>query len=74
MVHNGPPHESNFGYAHGKRLVDVQNQYVRILSNIEHQMASSDFRIAIPRHSAYHDQYGCQFTSAIPTNIFGEGE
>lgn len=26
MVHNGPPHESNFGYAHGKRLVDVYNQ------------------------------------------------
>jgi hypothetical protein len=27
-VHAGPPHESNFGYAHGKRLVDVQNQSV----------------------------------------------
>jgi nucleoside-diphosphate-sugar epimerase len=25
-VHLGPPHGSNFGYAHGKRLVDVQNQ------------------------------------------------
>jgi len=46
MVHLGPPHQSNFGYAHGKRLVDVQNH-------------------------AYHDQFGCQFTSAIPTNIFG---
>lgn len=28
MVHNGPPHESNFGYAHSKRMIDVQNQYV----------------------------------------------
>ncbi|KAM0753408.1 GDP-L-fucose synthase [Meredithblackwellia eburnea MCA 4105] len=46
MVHLGPPHESNFGYAHGKRLVDVSNH-------------------------AYHDQYGSNFTSAIPTNIFG---
>lgn len=46
MVHNGPPHHSNFGYAHGKRLVDVQNH-------------------------AYNDQYGCNFTSCIPTNIFG---
>ena len=26
QVHSGPPHQSNFGYAHGKRLVDVQNQ------------------------------------------------
>lgn len=24
-IHLGPPHHSNFGYAHGKRLVDVQN-------------------------------------------------
>lgn len=24
-MHLGPPHGSNFGYAHGKRLVDVQN-------------------------------------------------
>lgn len=27
-VHSGPPHSSNFGYAHGKRLVDVLNQRV----------------------------------------------
>lgn len=27
MVHNGPPHESNFGYAYGKRMIDVQNRY-----------------------------------------------
>ncbi|GAA97306.1 hypothetical protein E5Q_03983 [Mixia osmundae IAM 14324] len=46
MVHNGPPHESNFGYAHGKRLVDVQNH-------------------------AYNEEFGCRFTSVIPTNIFG---
>lgn len=26
MVHNGPPHESNFGYAHGKRMIDVYNK------------------------------------------------
>ncbi|KAL6306921.1 epimerase-domain-containing protein [Sparassis latifolia] len=45
-IHLGLPHESNFGYAHAKRLVDVQNH-------------------------AYKDQYGCNFTSAIPTNIFG---
>src|SRR4051794_37645734 len=22
MVHNGPPHDSNFGYSHAKRLID----------------------------------------------------
>jgi GDP-L-fucose synthase len=46
MVHNGPPHDSNFGYAYGKRMIDVYNH-------------------------AYNEQYGCHFTSVIPTNIFG---
>ncbi|KII91474.1 hypothetical protein PLICRDRAFT_173317 [Plicaturopsis crispa FD-325 SS-3] len=45
-IHSGPPHESNFGYAHAKRLVDVQNH-------------------------AYKEEFGCNFTSAIPTNVFG---
>lgn len=26
QIHNGPPHESNFGYSHAKRLIDVQNR------------------------------------------------
>jgi len=26
MVHNGPPHDSNFGYAYAKRMLDVQNK------------------------------------------------
>jgi len=45
-IHVGPPHESNFGYAHAKRMVDVYNH-------------------------AYKEQFDCNFTSAIPTNVFG---
>lgn len=45
-VHLGPPHDSNFGYAYAKRMVDVQNH-------------------------AYKEEFGCNFTSAIPTNVFG---
>ncbi|CAL8339752.1 unnamed protein product [Lota lota] len=26
MIHNGPPHESNYGYSHAKRMIDVQNR------------------------------------------------
>ncbi|XP_047659247.1 GDP-L-fucose synthase-like isoform X3 [Tachysurus fulvidraco] len=26
MIHNGPPHDSNSGYAHAKRMVDVYNR------------------------------------------------
>jgi GDP-L-fucose synthase len=47
MIHNGPPHFSNEGYAYAKRMVDVQNRM-------------------------YASQYGCKFTSVIPTNIFGK--
>ncbi|ESO89254.1 hypothetical protein LOTGIDRAFT_205768 [Lottia gigantea] len=46
MVHNGPPHSSNFGYSFAKRMIDVQNR-------------------------GYHTQHGCNFTSVIPTNVFG---
>lgn len=46
MIHNGPPHHSNEGYAYAKRMIDVVNR-------------------------AYHSEYGCQFTSVVPTNIFG---
>jgi len=46
MVHNGPPHHSNEGYAYAKRMIDVLNR-------------------------AYKEEYGCHFTSVIPTNVYG---
>ena len=46
MLHDGPPHESNEGYAYAKRLIDTMNR-------------------------AYAEEYGCNFTSIIPTNIYG---
>ncbi|KAF8560720.1 hypothetical protein P879_02418 [Paragonimus westermani] len=46
MVHNGPPHDSNYGYSYAKRMLDVMNR-------------------------AYSEQYGLQYTSVIPTNVFG---
>jgi GDP-L-fucose synthase len=46
MLHNGPPHFSNEGYAYAKRMIDVLNR-------------------------SYREEYGCNFTSVIPTNIYG---
>jgi GDP-L-fucose synthase len=46
MVHSGPPHPSNEGYAYAKRMIDVMNK-------------------------CYKEEYGCNFTSVIPTNIYG---
>lgn len=47
MIHNGPPHSSNEGYAYAKRMIDTMNR-------------------------AYAEEYGCNFTSIIPTNIYGK--
>lgn len=49
MLHNGPPHHSNAGYAYAKRLIDTMNY-------------------------AYHEEYGCNYTSIIPTNIYGPND
>jgi GDP-L-fucose synthase len=49
MIHNGPPHRSNEGYAYAKRMIDVMNR-------------------------CYHEQYGCNFTSIIPTNVYGPND
>lgn len=46
MLHAGPPHTSNEGYAYAKRMLDVLNK-------------------------TYNSQYGRQYTSVVPTNIYG---
>lgn len=46
MLHDGPPHSSNEGYAYAKRLMDTMNR-------------------------SYHEQYKSNYTSIIPTNIYG---
>jgi GDP-L-fucose synthase len=46
MIHNGPPHSSNEGYAYAKRMIDVMNR-------------------------CYKEEYGSNFTSIVPTNIYG---
>ena len=49
MIHNGPPHHSNEGYAYAKRMIDTMNR-------------------------AYNEEYNCNFTSIIPTNIYGKSD
>lgn len=49
MLHDGPPHPSNEGYAYAKRLIDTMNR-------------------------AYAEEYNCNFTSIIPTNIYGPAD
>jgi len=49
QIHKGPPHQSNYAYAHAKRMLDVQSR-------------------------AYRAQYGCNFITAIPNNLYGEND
>lgn len=49
QVHNGPPHNSNYGYAYSKRMLEIQSR-------------------------AYRQQYGCNYISVIPNNLFGEND
>lgn len=49
QLHNGFPHESNYGYAFAKRMLDVQSR-------------------------AYRKQYGCNFITVIPNNLYGEND
>ena len=48
-IHNGEPHQSNFAYAHVKRMSDIQSR-------------------------AYRRQYGCNFVTIVPNNLFGEND
>jgi len=47
MLHDGPPHDSNYCYAYAKRILEIQSR-------------------------AYREQYGDNFITVIPTNIYGE--
>lgn len=48
-LNDGPPHNSNEGYAYAKRIIDL---HCRL----------------------YREQFGCNFISVIPTNVFGEND
>eukprot|EP00771_Trimastix_marina_P002447 gnl/Trimastix_PCT/3579.p1 GENE.gnl/Trimastix_PCT/3579~~gnl/Trimastix_PCT/3579.p1 ORF type:complete len:336 (-),score=91.92 gnl/Trimastix_PCT/3579:68-1075(-) len=60
MIHNGPPHFSNQGYAYSKRMVDVMNR-------IYHKQHGSLFTSVIPTNIfGVHDNYYIQGGHVIP--------
>jgi len=59
-VHLGPPHHSNFGYSHAKRMVDVQNQAY-------HVQYGDKFTSVIPTNIfGPHDNYDLEESHVIP--------
>ncbi|OQV22436.1 GDP-L-fucose synthase [Hypsibius exemplaris] len=60
MIHNGPPHSSNFGYAYAKRMIDVQNRAY-------HQQFGHLFTSVIPTNVfGPHDNYNLEDSHVIP--------
>lgn len=60
MVHNGPPHPSNFGYSYAKRMIDVQNKAY-------HEQHGCTFTSIIPCNVfGPHDNFNVQQGHVIP--------
>ncbi|XP_077301020.1 GDP-L-fucose synthase-like protein isoform X2 [Arctopsyche grandis] len=63
MVHNGPPHPSNFGYSYAKRMIDVSNKAY-------HEQHGCMFTSVIPCNVfGPHDNYNLQSSHVIPALI-----
>ncbi|XP_055919767.1 probable GDP-L-fucose synthase [Eupeodes corollae] len=64
MVHNGPPHDSNFGYSYAKRLIDVQNRAY-------FEKNGSVFTSVIPCNIfGPHDNFKPEVSHVIPGMIY----
>lgn len=63
MVHNGPPHSSNFGYSYAKRLIDITNKAY-------HEKHGSMFTSIIPCNVfGPHDNFKPVVSHVIPGMI-----
>lgn len=63
QLHLGPPHESNHGYAHAKRMLDVQSRAYR-------QQYGCNFITAIPNNlMGENDNFHLQDSHVIPAMI-----
>jgi GDP-L-fucose synthase len=63
QLHNGPPHESNFGYAYAKRMIDIQSKAYRNQHNI-------NFICAIPNNMyGENDNFHLTDSHVVPAAI-----
>ena len=59
-IHRGPPHFSNYGYAHAKRMVDIQARAY----NKQYGVVADGSTLS----------FGCKFINVIPTNVYGPND
>jgi GDP-L-fucose synthase len=63
QLHNGQPHQSNFSYAHAKRMLDVQSKAYRKQWNVNFNM------LIPPNVFGPHDNWNLQEGHVIPSLI-----
>ena len=63
MIHTGPPHPSNEGYAYAKRMADVQSQYYR------RQYNCNFITLAPTNIFGPNDNYSVESSHVIPSLI-----
>lgn len=63
QIHNGPPHESNFGYAYAKRMLEVQTRAYN-------KQYKTSFMCAIPNNIfGEHDNFDLNNGHVVPSII-----
>lgn len=63
QIHNGPPHSSNFGYSHAKRLIDITNRAY-------HEKYGHIFTSVVPCNIfGPHDNFAADVSHVIPGMI-----
>lgn len=64
QLHAGPPHDSNFGYAYAKRMIEVQSRAYN------QQLGRSKFLCAIPNNIfGTHDNFDLEGGHVVPSMI-----
>ena len=63
MIHNGPPHDSNYGYAYSKRMLEVQSRTYR------HQYGCNYVSVISNNLFGEHDNFHLTDSHVIPALI-----
>lgn len=73
MIHNGPPHPSNFGYAHAKRTLDIESRSVCVvtLERIASSMAAISRVLSPQMFLALRTTLTCRIRTLFPALSVG---
>lgn len=68
MIHRGPPHSSNFGYAHAKRILDIESRSVHFVTpeHIASNTAATLPALSPQTFSALRTTLACRIRTLFP--------